>query len=71
MGIVGNPFDNAEGEFFVLKNAEDQHSLWPTFKSIPAGWEQVFGPASRDAAVDYVETAWTDIRPKSLREALS
>lgn len=63
-----NPFDDESAQFYVLVNDEDQHSLWPEFAPIPAGWESRVGPVSREEAVAYVETAWPDIRPKSLRE---
>lgn len=66
-----NPFDDENGEFIVLINDEEQHSLWPTFAEIPAGWHKVFGAASRADCLDYVETHWTDIRPKSLRDAMA
>ena len=33
-----NPFDDEDGRFYVLVNDEDQHSLWPTFSEVPAGW---------------------------------
>jgi MbtH protein len=62
-----NPFDDPDGRFLVLVNHEDQHSLWPSFVDIPAGWTQVFGEDTREACLDYVETNWPDIRPKSLR----
>jgi MbtH protein len=67
---MSNPFDDPAGRFLVLVNDEDQHSLWPSFADIPAGWRTVFGPDSRDAAIAYVETNWTDLRPRSLREAM-
>ncbi len=62
-----NPFDDAEGSFHVLVNDEGQHSLWPSFADIPAGWTSRFGPDTRDACVAYVEEHWTDLRPLSLR----
>lgn len=65
-----NPFDDDNGAFFVLVNDEDQHSLWPVFAYIPAGWRVVHGEASRAACLDYVEKNWTDLRPKSLRDAM-
>lgn len=65
-----NPFDDDNAAFVVVVNDEDQHSLWPTFADIPAGWRQVFGEASRAACLDFVERTWTDLRPKSLREAM-
>lgn len=62
-----NPFDDPDGTFLVLVNDEDQHSLWPEFAEVPAGWTVVFGPGSRAAALDHVERHWTDLRPRSLR----
>jgi len=64
-----NPFDDANGRFVVLVNDEEQHSLWPSFAEIPAGWRTVFGEDTREACVAYVEQNWTDLRPKSLRSA--
>ena len=66
-----NPFDDADGRFFVLVNDEEQHSLWPTFAEVPAGWRVVFGEESREACINYVEENWTDMRPKSLRDAMA
>ena len=63
-----NPFDDADGRFFVLINDEGQHSLWPVFIEVPAGWSAVYGEADRDSCLEYVEQNWTDMRPKSLIE---
>jgi MbtH protein len=65
-----NPFDDEEGRFFVLVNDEGQHSLWPVFADIPAGWQRVYGEESRANCLAYVEENWTDMRPKSLIEAM-
>jgi uncharacterized protein YbdZ (MbtH family) len=65
-----NPFDDDNGSFLVLVNDEEQHSLWPVFADVPAGWRVVYGEADRAACLDYIEQNWTDIRPKSLRERL-
>ncbi|MDA3664711.1 MbtH family protein [Mycobacterium xenopi] len=64
------PFDDDNGNFLVLLNDEEQHSLWP-FADVSAGWRVVYGEADRAACLDYVEQNWTDIRPKSLRESLA
>jgi len=66
-----NPFDDENGSFFVLVNDEEQHSLWPTFADVPAGWRVVYGEADRAACLEYIEQNWPDIRPKSLRERLA
>jgi uncharacterized protein YbdZ (MbtH family) len=65
-----NPFDD-DGSFLVLVNDEEQHSLWPAFADVPAGWRVVYGEADRAACLDYIEQNWPDIRPKSLRERLA
>ncbi len=61
-----NPFDDADGTFHVVANAEGQHALWPVFADVPAGWDSVWGPGTRADALDYVTANWTDIRPRSL-----
>ena len=63
-----NPFDDDDGRLFVLVNDEEQHSLWPVFADVPAGWRVVYGEADRAACLHHIEQHWTDIRPKSLRE---
>ncbi|ORB28510.1 MbtH family protein [Mycolicibacterium parafortuitum] len=68
--MSANPFDDDAGRFYVLDNDEDQHSLWPVFADVPAGWRVVFGEASREECLSYVEQNWTDLRPRSLREAM-
>jgi MbtH protein len=65
-----NPFDDPEGRYLVLVNDEDQHSLWPSFADVPAGWTAVFGEDTRDACLSFVESRWTDLRPRSLRERM-
>ncbi|MCG1055451.1 MbtH family protein [Mycetohabitans sp. B5] len=65
-----NPFDDPNGSFLVLVNSENQHSLWPSFAEVPAGWQVVHGPDTRQACLDYVNTHWTDMRPKSLIKAM-
>ncbi|OBK37276.1 protein mbtH [Mycobacterium sp. 1165196.3] len=69
--MSANPFDDENATFVVLVNDEDQHSLWPTFADTPAGWRVAFGAASRADCLQYVEHNWSDIRPKSLIEALA
>jgi uncharacterized protein YbdZ (MbtH family) len=69
--VSTNPFDDDNGSFLVLVNEEEQHSLWPVFADVPAGWRVVFGEGSRAACLDYIEENWTDIRPKSMRERLA
>ncbi|MCX5041330.1 MULTISPECIES: MbtH family protein [Streptomyces] len=64
-----NPFDDADGRFLVLVNHEGQHSLWPSFAQVPGGWTVALEENTRDACLEFVETNWTDLRPRSLAES--
>ncbi|MGW7531357.1 MbtH family protein [Amycolatopsis sp. NPDC054798] len=66
-----NPFEDENGVYLVLVNAENQHSLWPEFAAVPDGWTAVHGPASRAECLDYVTENWTDLRPASLVAAMA
>jgi len=66
-----NPFDDENGEFLVLVNEELQHSLWPTFREIPAGWTAVGPRGNRKECLNYIEKHWTDMRPKSLVDQMN
>ncbi|MQY11004.1 Protein MbtH [Streptomyces sp. RB5] len=66
-----NPFDDDESVFLVLVNSEGQHSLWPAFADVPAGWDRVFGEATRQECLAHIESSWTDMRPRSLVEAMA
>ena len=70
MTMSTNPFDDPDGTYLVLVNDEGQHSLWPAFAEVPDGWTVVLPETGREAALDYVERNWTDMRPKSLAEQM-
>jgi MbtH protein len=61
-----NPFEDPEGRYLVLRNDENQHSLWPAFAAVPAGWTVVVPETTRQACLDYIDANWTDLRPASL-----
>ncbi|MEU6681028.1 MbtH family protein [Streptomyces sp. NPDC046925] len=67
---MNSPFENPDASYLVLVNAEGQHSLWPAFAEVPAGWEVVLPGGSRAACLAHVEEHWTDLRPKSLIAAM-
>ncbi|WP_156753720.1 MbtH family protein [Actinokineospora pegani] len=64
--MTTNPFDDENGSFHVLVNAEGQYSLWPAFAEVPQGWDVVIGPEARQVCLDHIERVWTDMRPLSL-----
>ncbi|MGW9614348.1 MbtH family protein [Streptomyces diastaticus] len=63
---MNNPFDDEDGSYLVLANAERQHSLWPAAIDVPAGWSTVFGADTRTACLAHVEKNWTDMQPAGL-----
>ncbi|MFC9431868.1 MbtH family protein [Streptomyces sp. NPDC056987] len=68
---MNNPFDDENGSYLVLANAERQHSLWPANIDVPAGWSTVFGAGPRTACLAHVEENWTDMRPASLAATMN
>jgi MbtH protein len=65
-----NPFEDEDGTYQVLVNDEGQHSLWPAFADVPAGWRVVFEDNTRKACLEFIEENWTDMRPNSLIAAM-
>jgi uncharacterized protein YbdZ (MbtH family) len=65
-----NPFDDEDAQFLVLINDEGQHSLWPVFMDVPAGWTKVYGEQGRSECLQFIEENWTDMRPNSLVRAM-
>ncbi|WP_326609095.1 MbtH family protein [Streptomyces scopuliridis] len=61
-----NPFEDNDADYYVLINEEGQHSLWPVFAEVPAGWTVVHGQDSKEACLEFVNKNWTDMRPLSL-----
>jgi len=56
--------------YVVLVNDEGQYGLHPTVLPIPAGWRDVGVSGSESECMEYVDGAWTDMRPKSLQVAM-
>jgi MbtH protein len=57
--------------FRVVVNDEEQYSIWPARKELPAGWRAVGFEGTRAMALAYIADAWTDMRPLSVRGRLS
>ncbi len=61
-----NPFEDENAEYLVLVNHENQYSLWPGFREVPAGWTPVGPKGKRQECLAWIEATWTDMRPASL-----
>jgi len=67
-----DPKAQDQGRLFrVVVNHEEQYSIWPADREIPAGWRDAGKSGPEEACLDYIEEVWTDMRPASLRKALA
>ncbi|BES72566.1 MbtH family protein [Marinobacter nanhaiticus D15-8W] len=64
-------FDNDKTVFQVVINHEEQYSIWPDYKAIPEGWKAVGVSGDKATCLAHIEDVWTDMRPKSLRDAMA
>jgi len=54
----------------VVVNHEEQYSIWPIDREIPAGWRAVGKSGPKQECLDYIKEVWTDMRPLSLRKKM-
>jgi len=62
--------DEYQEMYLVLINHEEQYSLWPSYKLIPAGWKAIGEERTKNECLAYVDEVWTDMRPLSLRKQM-
>lgn len=55
--------------FDVVVNDEGQYSIWRADRAPPAGWRCEGKRGSKDECLAHIQEVWTDMRPRSLREA--
>jgi MbtH protein len=60
-------FDDEDRVFQVVMNHEEQYSIWPADRDIPAGWKPAGPAAVKAECLAYIDEVWTDMRPLSLR----
>ena len=61
-----------DGDLFkVLVNDEEQYSIWPEQKAVPAGWYEKGFSGTKEEVSAYIDEHWTDMRPASLRKAMA
>ncbi|MDF3932679.1 MbtH family protein [Pseudomonas citronellolis] len=63
-------FDRDDAQYKVLVNHEEQYSLWPAYKALPAGWRETGQQGLKAECLAWVERTWTDMRPLSLRQKM-
>lgn len=53
--------------YTVVVNHEEQYSIWPEGRPLPAGWTNAGVIGDKENCLAYIDRTWTDMRPKSLR----
>lgn len=54
----------------VVVNHEEQYSIWPAHRPVPAGWREEGKVGKKSECLEYIGKVWTDLRPLSLRKAM-
>lgn len=60
----------SETKYCVVINHEEQYSIWPADRDMPAGWTAIGVAGPKEACLESIESLWTDMRPLSLRRAM-
>jgi MbtH protein len=59
--------DTAQRTYQVVVNDEEQYSIWPSARDLPAGWYTEGTEGTEDECIAHIDEVWTDMRPRSLR----
>ncbi|MFD9942793.1 MbtH family protein [Nonomuraea sp. NPDC059023] len=59
-----------DGQYKVVVNDEEQYSIWFAERPLPGGWREAGFEGEKQSCLDHIEQVWTDMRPRSLREAM-
>lgn len=60
-----------ESTYMVVLNDEEQYSVWDAERQLPPGWRPVGVQGTRTECLEHIGEVWTDMRPKSLRDAMT
>ena len=55
----------------VIVNEEEQYAIWPEYKEIPTGWRFGDKAGAKSDCLAYIQEAWTDMRPLSVRQKMA
>ncbi|WP_328480615.1 MbtH family NRPS accessory protein [Streptomyces sp. NBC_00377] len=61
---------NDDRTYRVVRNDEDQYSIWWAERDLPAGWTAEGTEGTREQCLSRIAEVWTDMRPRSLRERM-
>jgi MbtH protein len=59
-----------ERDYLVVRNDEEQYSIWWAERGLPAGWYAEGTEGTKDQCLARIAELWTDMRPLSLRRRM-
>jgi MbtH protein len=59
--------DDDRSVYKVVKNLEEQYSIWPATRANAPGWHDAGIEGSKAECLAFIDRVWTDMRPLSLR----
>ncbi|GAA2356667.1 MbtH protein [Catellatospora methionotrophica] len=62
--------DEDDQQYAVVLNHEEQYSIWPADRELPAGWHGDGFTGRKAECLAHIDAVWTDMRPLSLRRAM-
>lgn len=54
----------------VVRNQEEQYSIWPVNRELPDGWLDCGVSGTRDECLRFISETWVDMRPLSVRRLM-
>lgn len=61
--------DEDQRRYAVVRNDEEQYSIWPQDLAVPAGWTPDGFAGVKAECLAHIAEVWTDLRPASARRA--
>lgn len=62
--------DSDETIYKVVISHDEQYSIWPAHKAPALGWSETQTQGTKLECLAFIKDAWTDMRPKSLRDKM-
>lgn len=59
-----------ERRYLVVRNDEEQYSIWGAGSPPPEGWHPVGRAGTKAECLAYIDEVWTDMRPLSVRRGV-
>ena len=60
----------ADEQYKVVVNYEQQYSIWRESERAPLGWQEVGRSGTKEECLNFISELWTDMRPLSLRKKM-